>query len=191
MNPRKTVKSESTLAPSAAIRFTTLETKLDSFVTSSEQKFTELTNALNRFADNVDRRFNQIESEQQQAMQKFNDEQRTHGKVNWTALGVIATVIGAVAILYVNPIKDRQQMDEQQAIFAANANDAREARDLSQIRDFIAEQARGVKDQLLARQDVADKRIDDVTARVDRRADQDRSELDEYRRMYGHPPASK
>jgi hypothetical protein len=166
----KAEASEQSASSVNSVEFAKLETTVNN-----------LAKGISEFVVETRARFTQLEAETQ-----------THGKINWPALGVIATIIGGLALLYVRPLETDVAAIKQQISIESSNLDARLQREMRQLNDVIIAQAAGTKEMMGMRLNIDEKRLDDVTNRVDRRSDDERQELNQLRmRIYGGMPATK
>src|SRR5690349_6338171 len=108
-----------------------------------EGKVDALVKGMSEFVVETRQRITQIENDQSTAFQRLADEQRNYGKVNWTAIAVIATLVGTVALLYISPVKTEVDALKVQIASEATALDGRLQREMRQLNDVIIAQANG------------------------------------------------
>lgn len=163
-------------------RVTRIETILEQFVTSTAQRMNQ-----------QDREIDDVKTKQGDT-----------GKWSWTAVGVVisgvgilVTVIGALAILYIAPVKTAQESAETRmlaSIESLHVNerrleedrrrdedkfDERLQREMRLINEVVVKGLESTKEMVEARLLIDEKRIDDVTYRYDRSADEYRQKLHE------------
>ena len=169
MSRARQILSESHNSESTTHRLTRIETAVEAFMVASEARdaaykaeLSETNATINRLAENVERKLVQIESGR-----------KINGSVVIGALALLCTIIGSQAYLYISPIKMQVDTIQQQVMSEFTSFDTRLQREMRQLNDVLAERASG----LTQRMEGNEKRIDDVTYRVDRRADDERRAL--------------
>lgn len=147
---------------------------------STESRLSRIESLLERFVSDTERRFTIVESQQ-----------RVSGKFSWTAFAAVAGAAGMVSTACFAFITARVgPIEANVAANAANIQqiqgegrrdreelDARLQREMRLVNDVVSEGLRAAKEMIQARLGIDEKRLDDVTYRVDKFNDEDRQEL--------------
>lgn len=174
-----------------------VDSNMQSRLVRIETKLDGLTGAVERFVGETHQRFQQVDVETHQRFQQIESRQAQSGKLSSSLLTVIVTSAGLILagltgliVLYVAPVKTAQEGEETRfsaAMVGVEVNqrrqeedrrrdedkfDERLQREMRLLNDTVTTSASATKEMLSARLDVDEKRMDDVTYRVDRSADE-------------------
>lgn len=154
---------------------------MQEFVVETRARFVENENELRQFGQRTEA-----------AIQKVAEELQRSGKPNWGVLVAIGALILTIAAAagggWIHPLQvDLDNQKEQRRVDRAEARE-----DMKALSDEFVDRLNEVKEGQRSRDAVTEKRLDDVTAREDRRSDDDRRELDALKlRLLLPTPATK